>query len=130
MRTLRQGGENAAGSRGPACRPDAKGRWTWAQRQRLIGKAFAHEILAARPLKPTALAIYYRQYLIGTLHESDLAQGLAVLTDGNAAKVLTLLSLPDDIRGFGPVKAEAMALAAKRRVELRADLGLSPERIG
>jgi indolepyruvate ferredoxin oxidoreductase len=65
-----------------------------------------------------------------TQYETDLAQGLAVLTDGNAAKVLTLLSLPDDIRGFGPVKAEAMALAAKHRRALRADLGLAAERIG
>ena len=57
-------------------------------------------------------------------YEADVADVLTVLTPGNAPTALTLLNLPDDIRGFGPVKAEAMAGAAKRRVELRAALGL------
>lgn len=53
-------------------RPDAKGRWQWRQRQRLIGKAFAHETLGARRLNADTLAVYFRSYLLGTLHASDL----------------------------------------------------------
>ena len=63
-------------------------------------------------------------------YEADVDAALAVLNPGTAATVLALMSLPDDIRGFGPVKAEAMDRAAKRRVGLRAQLGLTPERKG
>ncbi len=55
-------------------------------------------------------------------YEADMGLVLAGLTDGNAAQVLALLSLPDDIRGFGPVKAEAMAEAAQKRKYLWAGL--------
>lgn len=53
-------------------RPDAKGRWQWRKRQRLIGQAFAQEILAARPIGANTLAVYFRCYLLGTLHAEDL----------------------------------------------------------
>ena len=66
--------------------------------------------------------------LIGQ-YEGDVADVLAVLNPDNAATAQALLALPDDIRGFGPVKAEAMALAARRRGDLRAALGLD-ERTG
>ena len=61
-------------------------------------------------------------------YEADVDAALAVLNPGTAATVLALMSLPDDIRGFGPVKADAMDRAAKRRVGLRVALGLRPER--
>lgn len=52
---------------------DAKGRCDWGHRQRLIGRAFAHEQLAGRPAAPGVLAVYFQRYLIGTLHATDLA---------------------------------------------------------
>lgn len=54
-------------------RPDTEGRCYWHQRQRLIGKAFAHELLGATPLRAGVQAVYFRQHLIGTLHVADLA---------------------------------------------------------
>jgi hypothetical protein len=54
-------------------RPDAKGRWQWRKRQRLIGQAFTHEILGARVINADTLAVYFRSSLLGTLHASDLA---------------------------------------------------------
>lgn len=53
--------------------PDAKGRWQWRKRQRLIGQAFIHEELGARAVGSDTLAIYFGPHLIGTLHANDLA---------------------------------------------------------
>lgn len=53
--------------------PDAKGRWQWRKRQRLIGQAFIEEELGARAVGPDTLAIYFGPHLIGTLHAGDLA---------------------------------------------------------
>ena len=54
-------------------RPDRRGRWCWRGRQRLIGKAFVHETLGGKPLGAQSLAVYFREHLIGTLHQNDLA---------------------------------------------------------
>ena len=48
-------------------------------------------------------------------YESDIR---CVLADPGTPVALALLSLPDEIRGFGPVKAEAMARAAAKRALL------------
>ncbi len=53
-------------------RLDAKGRWQWRQRQRLIGQAFAGETLGARVVNADTLAVYFRSHLLGTLHANDL----------------------------------------------------------
>ncbi len=53
--------------------PDGKGRLFWLKRQRQIGQAFIGERLAAKPSTPGIHAIYFRQYLIGMLHDDDLA---------------------------------------------------------
>jgi putative transposase len=53
--------------------PDAKGRCQWRQRQRLIGQAFVHEELGAKPLGPDRLEVYFGPHFIGTLHARDLA---------------------------------------------------------
>jgi indolepyruvate ferredoxin oxidoreductase len=50
-------------------------------------------------------------------YEADL--DLVVSKGTLEAAVSELLSLPDTIRGFGPVKAAAMETAAKRRISLR-----------
>ena len=51
-------------------------------------------------------------------YEADLLSVQADLSDRTAPAALALLSLPDQIRGFGPVKAEAMARAATQRMAL------------
>jgi hypothetical protein len=52
---------------------DAKGRYFWRQRQRLIGKAFIGEDLAVRSLSRDILAVYFGPHLLGHLHASDAA---------------------------------------------------------
>ena len=54
-------------------RPDTEGRCYWQRRQRLIGQAFAHELLGVRALRAGVHAVYFRQHLIGTLHIDDRA---------------------------------------------------------
>lgn len=45
------------------------------------------------------------------------------LTPENASIAVALLSLPADIRGFGPVKEAAVAKAAEKRAALLAEFG-------
>lgn len=52
---------------------DAKGRYRWRKRQRLIGKAFIGEELGGRPIQPDILAIYFGPHLLGHLHANDPA---------------------------------------------------------
>ncbi|MCH2095297.1 MAG: indolepyruvate ferredoxin oxidoreductase family protein [Rhodobacteraceae bacterium] len=58
--------------------------------------------------------------------EADMTRVLPMVTDDNREIVLALLRLPQQIRGFGPVKAQAEARAAKRREELLAALREGP----
>ncbi|TPE53276.1 indolepyruvate ferredoxin oxidoreductase family protein [Amaricoccus solimangrovi] len=60
--------------------------------------------------------------LIAT-YEEDVARALAGLAEGTLALHVEILSLPDAIRGFGPVKTEAMRTAEARRAALIARLG-------
>jgi len=53
--------------------PDNKGRLFWLGRQRQIGQAFIGEQLAAKSIAPGIHAIFFRQYLIGMLHDNDAA---------------------------------------------------------
>ncbi len=55
-------------------------------------------------------------------YESDVDRVLSRLNDGNAATVLALLDLANQIRGYGPIKAAAIEDAAKRRAKLIEDL--------
>lgn len=52
-------------------------------------------------------------------YEADVQTVLAGLRADNIELAIELLSLPDAIRGFGPVKAANMAKAEARRTELR-----------
>lgn len=54
-------------------RLDAKGRYVWRQRQRLIGKAFIGEELGAYPIRHDLLAIHFGPHLLGHLHANDAA---------------------------------------------------------
>ena len=54
-------------------RLDAKGRYRWRKRQRLIGKAFIGEELGARLINPEVLAVYFGPHLLGQLHAHDPA---------------------------------------------------------
>ncbi len=53
-------------------------------------------------------------------YEADMAEAMGKLTQQTREAVLALAALPLDIRGFGPVKAQNEAKAAKRREELLA----------
>ncbi|MEM9627360.1 MAG: indolepyruvate ferredoxin oxidoreductase family protein [Pseudomonadota bacterium] len=59
-------------------------------------------------------------------YEQDVASALKMLDAGTADQLVQLLSLPDQIRGFGPVKQEAIETYRLRRAELRNRLS-SPE---
>jgi putative transposase len=52
---------------------DAKGRYRWRKRQRLIGKAFIGEELGARLIPRDILAVYFGPHLLGHLHTHDPA---------------------------------------------------------
>ena len=53
-------------------------------------------------------------------YERDMDAVLAGLTPANRDIALELAALPLEIRGFGPVKTQAAAVAAGRRAELKA----------
>ncbi|MFO0390096.1 MAG: indolepyruvate ferredoxin oxidoreductase family protein [Alphaproteobacteria bacterium] len=55
-------------------------------------------------------------------YEADIALVQKMLSKDNADICAELLSVPDDIRGYGPVKEANMHKAGKRRLELRAML--------
>ncbi|OXS18901.1 hypothetical protein CGU36_28140, partial [Pseudomonas fluorescens] len=50
--------------------------------------------------------------------EEDMGRAFAILNDDNLPLVKALAELPMDIRGFGPVKAENVAKAGKKRENL------------
>ncbi len=54
-------------------------------------------------------------------YEQDFSRIVKELNVLNAPIALSLLAIPDEIRGFGPVKAEAMAAAEIRRIQLWRD---------
>ena len=54
-------------------RLDAKGRYLWRHRRRLIGKAFIDEELGAHPIRHDILAVYFGPHLLGHLHAKDPA---------------------------------------------------------
>ena len=55
-------------------------------------------------------------------YEKDIATVLPALRDATRDATVALAELPMQIRGFGPVKAQNEAKAAKRREELLASL--------
>lgn len=59
-------------------------------------------------------------------YESDVRAVLGKLSDQTAPTALSLLSLPDDIRGYGPVKDKAVKQAREKRAGLLKDLADPP----
>jgi indolepyruvate ferredoxin oxidoreductase len=57
-----------------------------------------------------------------TQYEADIALVQSTLRKENADICAELLSVPDEIRGYGPVKEANMEKAMKKRAELRAML--------
>jgi indolepyruvate ferredoxin oxidoreductase len=55
-------------------------------------------------------------------YEKDVATVLGLLSPANAEIAIEILSLPDRIRGYGPVKEKAVADAKARYAQLAADL--------
>jgi indolepyruvate ferredoxin oxidoreductase len=85
-----------------------------------------------RWLRGTALDIFsyspdrkLERELIGA-YEKDVAQVLSVLSPLTLDTAIELLSLPDRIRGFGPVKEKAAREAKARYAQLVADLANPP----
>jgi indolepyruvate ferredoxin oxidoreductase len=61
-----------------------------------------------------------------TAYEKDVASVLSTLSPANAEIAVELLSLPDRIRGYGPVKEKAVKDAEMRHAQLVADLASPP----
>ena len=59
-------------------------------------------------------------------YEKDVAAVLGQLSSANADIAVELLSLPDRIRGYGPVKEKAASDAEARHAQLVADLAAPP----
>jgi indolepyruvate ferredoxin oxidoreductase len=62
-----------------------------------------------------------------TRYEDDVAELIANLTPGNHAIAVAVAQLPQDIRGFGPVKEQSMKRATERRAELLAAFAAPPQ---
>jgi putative transposase len=50
---------------------DPRGRIRWAGRARLIGQAFARQLIALRPEQPGIVSVHFGPHLLGQLHASD-----------------------------------------------------------
>jgi indolepyruvate ferredoxin oxidoreductase len=59
-------------------------------------------------------------------YEKDVAAVLSSLSPANVETAIELLSLPDRIRGYGPVKEKAANDAGARHAQLVADLASPP----
>ena len=93
----------------------------------------AFKVLAKlRFLRGTALDIFAkspdrkleRDLIAG--YEKDVATVLTLLSPVNVDVAVELLSLPDRIRGYGPVKEKAVKDAQVRYAQLAADLANPP----
>ncbi len=72
------------------------------------------------PFRNTAEARLARQVLAD--YEADIALALEVAQTGAPDKIAALLALPDQIRGYGPVRARSAEAVAGKRTSLRAAL--------
>jgi len=61
-----------------------------------------------------------------TAYEKDVAKVLDLLSQATHDTAVELLSLPDRIRGYGPVKEKAVKEAKVRHEQLVADLANPP----
>jgi len=59
-------------------------------------------------------------------YEKDVAHGLSVLSPQNLDTAIEILSLPDRVRGYGPVKEKSVQDAKARYAQLAADLANPP----
>jgi len=59
-------------------------------------------------------------------YEATVESLIAGLDAGNHALAVQIASLPEEIRGFGHIKAKSIAAARKRRDELLAAFGAGP----
>jgi len=104
---------------------DAEGRPKKREFGPWILKAFGF-LAQGKRLRGTALDVFgrteerRRERALIRAYEEDMDLALARLGEGRDAEILKLLELPDQIRGFGPVKLAAMEQAAPMRDALRA----------
>lgn len=96
-------------------------------------KPFLRGLAAVKGLRNTALdpfgytAERRAERNLISQYEEDLAKMMAGLTQANHAPAVALARLPLEIRGFGPVKEEAMQRAAERREALLAAFATPPQ---
>lgn len=102
---------------GPDGRPRKRAFGAW------IEKAYG-PLAALKMLRGTPLDLFgytaerKAERALIKLYEADLARVEAELTPARVEAAQALLSWPDIVRGFGPVKAEAIETARARRAEL------------
>lgn len=109
------------GAEGPEGRPRKRefGPWIFPV-LRLLARLRGLRGSALDPFGRTAERRAERALLAS--YEADLGRVLASLDDRTAAPALALLDQANEVRGFGPVKAAAMAEAERRRPRLLAAL--------
>ncbi len=102
---------------GPDGRPEKRAFGPWVERPlRVLARL---KVLRGTPFDPFGYTAERKmERALIKQYEKDLAETLPLLTDGTRAAIAALAELPLQIRGFGPVKAENEAKAAKRREEL------------
>ena len=76
------------------------------------------------PLALPTLRLLERDLIMG--YEQDVVTVLGLLSPVTIDTAVELLSLPDRIRGYGPVKEKAVNDAKVRYAQLAADLAIPP----
>ncbi|ABV93504.1 putative indolepyruvate oxidoreductase [Dinoroseobacter shibae DFL 12 = DSM 16493] len=102
---------------GPDGRPRKRAFGSWIEKA--YGPLAALKLLRGTPLDPfgyTAERRMERELI--RLYEADLARVQAEMTPARAEAARALLAWPDMVRGFGPVKAQAVETMRARRAEL------------
>ncbi len=104
---------------GPDGRPVKREFGPWMERPLRILKRL--KVLRGTPFDPFGYTAERRmERALIKQYERDMGEALAQLTDATRPAIVALAALPLDIRGFGPVKQQSEAKAAKRREELLA----------
>ena len=103
--------------RAPNGRPKKRAMGPWVMK--LFNVLQRGKVLRGTPFDPFGYTVERRAEREWIKHfEDDLQRICSELTPDNAQIAKQLLNLPDEIRGFGPVKQEAMRDAKKRRALL------------
>jgi putative transposase len=75
-------------------RTDPRGRIRWRNQDRLIGRAFASQTIALKPITAAVAAVYFGSHLLGELHASDPIGMRAVRIQPSQTKAGRLTASP------------------------------------